>query len=142
MIVPDADVLVYAFKGESPRHPEYRDWLERAAVAEVPLGLPGVVLSGFAHVATNPAVFEDPSDIDSAMDFLVALRAQPASVVVSPGESHLAIFDTLCRRIRAGANVVPDAYLAAITIDLRAELVTADRGFTRFPGLRWRHPLD
>ncbi|MEO7804705.1 MAG: TA system VapC family ribonuclease toxin [Actinomycetota bacterium] len=142
MIVPDVNVLVYAFKGESPRHPEYRDWLERTAVGEVPLGLTGVVLSGFARMATNPAVFEDPSDIDSAMDFVSALRAQPASVDVSPGASHLSLFETLCRRTRARGNAVPDAYLAAITIDLRAELVTTDRGFARFPGLHSKHPLD
>lgn len=142
MIIPDVNVLVYAFKGESPRHSEYRDWLNRAAAAEVPLGLVGVVLSGFVRVATNPAVFEDPADIDSTMDFLSALRAQSAAVDVSSGASHLSVFDTLCRHTRARANAVPDAYLASITIDLRAELVTADRGFARFSGLRWRHPLD
>ena len=42
----------------------------------------------------------------------------------------------------ARGNLVSDAFLAAIAIEMGAELVTADRGFGRWPGLKWRHPLD
>jgi predicted nucleic acid-binding protein len=42
----------------------------------------------------------------------------------------------------AVGNTIPDAYLAAGCIEEGATLVTADTGFGRFPGLRWRHPLD
>ena len=58
-----------------------------------------------------------------------------------PARRHWAIFDRLCRDVGAKGNVVPDAYLAATALEVGAELVTADRGFGRFPGLRWRHPL-
>ena len=34
-----------------------------------------------------------------------------------------------------------DAYFAALAIESGSEWITADRGFARFPGLRWRHPL-
>ena len=40
-----------------------------------------------------------------------------------------------------GGVLVADAFLAAIAIELDALLVTTDRDFARFPGLRWRHPL-
>jgi predicted nucleic acid-binding protein len=46
-----------------------------------------------------------------------------------------------CREGAASGDLVPDAYLAAVATVLGAELVTADRDFARFPGLRWRHPL-
>ena len=39
-------------------------------------------------------------------------------------------------------SLVADAYLAALAMEHRAEWVTTDRDFARFPGLRWRHPLD
>ena len=37
----------------------------------------------------------------------------------------------------------PDAaWLAALAIESGCEFVTTDRDFARFPGLRWRHPLE
>jgi hypothetical protein len=36
---------------------------------------------------------------------------------------------------------VPDAYFAALAIESGNEWVTADRGYGRYPGLRWRHPF-
>jgi hypothetical protein len=42
----------------------------------------------------------------------------------------------------AKGNLVPDAYLAALAIDSGSEWITTDRDYSRFPGLRWRHPLD
>jgi predicted nucleic acid-binding protein len=37
-------------------------------------------------------------------------------------------------------NLVQDAYLAALAIESGCEWVTTDRDFTRFKGLRRRHP--
>jgi predicted nucleic acid-binding protein len=39
------------------------------------------------------------------------------------------------------SDLVPDAYLAALAIESGSEWITTDRDFSRFPGLRWRHPL-
>jgi predicted nucleic acid-binding protein len=39
-------------------------------------------------------------------------------------------------------NLVADAYLAALALEAGAEWITTDRDFARFPGLRWRHPLE
>jgi predicted nucleic acid-binding protein len=60
-------------------------------------------------------------------------------VIVAPGPRHWGIFAGLCRSGGAQGNLVSDAYLAALAIESGSELVTADRGFARFPGLR--HPL-
>ncbi|MBM3813601.1 MAG: type II toxin-antitoxin system VapC family toxin [Acidimicrobiia bacterium] len=35
-----------------------------------------------------------------------------------------------------------DAWLAALALETGSELVTTDRDFTRFPGLRMSHPLE
>ena len=42
----------------------------------------------------------------------------------------------------AKGNLVPDAYLAALAIESGCEGTTTDRDYARFPGLRWRHPLE
>lgn len=99
------------------------------------------MLSGFVRVATNPKVFDPPSTTSQALDFANAVRGQPGAAIVGPGDRHWAIFERLCLTAGAKGNLVPDAYLAALAIESGAELVTTDRDFSRFFGLRWRHPL-
>jgi uncharacterized protein len=98
-------------------------------------------LSGFIRVATNPRVFDPPAPIEKALEFAAALRTQPNAVRVAPGDRHWSIFDALCRSSGARGNLVADAYLAALAIEIGAEWITTDRDFSRFAGLRWRHPL-
>jgi toxin-antitoxin system PIN domain toxin len=86
-------------------------------------------------------VFDPPDPVLAALAFANAVRSQPAAVVVAPGDRHWMIFERLCGAADARGNLVPDAYLAALAIESGAELITADRDFSRFPGLRWRHPL-
>ncbi|MDQ3400856.1 MAG: PIN domain-containing protein [Chloroflexota bacterium] len=47
----------------------------------------------------------------------------------------------MCLSAAVKGNLVADAYLAALAIESGAEWITTDRDFSRFPGLRWRHPL-
>jgi len=54
---------------------------------------------------------------------------------------HWSIFSRLCREGDATGNLVPDTYIAALAIESGAELITTDRDYARFPGLRWRHPF-
>jgi len=80
--------------------------------------------------------------LDAALRFVEGLRAQPNAAVIAPGRRHWTIFSRLCREVAAKGNLVPDAYLAALAIESGSEWITTDRDFSRFPGLRWRHPLD
>jgi len=92
-------------------------------------------------VVTHPRVFDPPDLVAAALAFADAVRSQPGAIPVTPGDRHWAIFADLCRATEARGNLVPDAYLAALAIESGAEFITADRDFSRFPGLRWRHPL-
>ncbi len=138
----DVNVLVYAHRQEVPDHGPYLSWLEEARRADEPLGLSSLVLSGFLRVVTHPAVFRDPTPLDAALAFVNALRWGPNVVAVEPGRRHWDVFERLCRAAEVRGNLVPDAYLAALAIEQGATWYSADRTFARFPGLRWRHPLD
>lgn len=94
------------------------------------------------RVVTHPRVFKTPSPLDLALEFAAALRAQTNCVLVGPGQRHWDIFERLCRESGAKGNLVADAYLAALAIESGCEWVTTDRDYSRFRGLRWRHPLD
>ena len=101
-----------------------------------------LVLSGFVRVVTHPRVFVEPTPLVVALSFAELVRTAPASVKVSPGARHWELFRDLCEKTGARGNAVPDAYLAALAIELGATWISADRGFSRFSGLRWQHPLD
>lgn len=141
MLLLDVNVLVYAFRADSPRHAEFREWLRDQFNGREPVGLADVVLSGVLRVLTHPKVFVPPTPLDKALAFVDAVRATRNCVTIGPGPRHWEIFTRLCSSAGAKGNTVPDAYLAALAIEHGCEWITADRGFARFPGLRWRHPL-
>lgn len=141
MILPDVNVLVYSFRSDAPGHPAYREWLMSAVNSREAFGMAGLVLSGFLRVVTHPRVFNPPSALDDALSFAEVLRLRPNCVMVAPGAAHWDIFVRLARAGGAKGNLLPDAYLAAMAVESGCEWITTDRGFARFPGLRWRHPL-
>ena len=141
MILPDVNVLVYAFRVESSDHQRYRGWLQGLVNGEEAYALANMVLSSFIRVVTNRRIFRPPSPLELGLEFAERLLMPPHCVAVHPGARHWAIFTRLCRQSGATGNLVPDAFLAALAIEAGCELVTADGDFARFRGLRWRHPL-
>lgn len=141
MILLDVNVLVHAFHEASPEHMAYREWLVATVANDEPFGLSELVLSGFVRIATHPRVFDPPAPVAEVLAFADVLRSQPNAVVVAPGVRHWEIFERLCAAVGAKGNLVADAYLAALAIESGCEWVTGDRDFSRFPGLRWRHPI-
>jgi uncharacterized protein len=127
---------------EAPGHRAYREWLERLLDSPEAFGVSELVLSGFLRVVTHPRVFSPPEPLASALGFADALREHPNAVAVDAGDRHWSIFARLCRDADAKGNLVPDAYFAALAIESGCEWITTDRDYSRFPALRWRHPLD
>jgi toxin-antitoxin system PIN domain toxin len=142
MRLVDVNVLVYAHRLHASRHQDYAAWLRGLLAGQEPYGMSGLVLSGFLRVVTNPMVFRRPTPLETALEFAEILRTPPNCVLVEPGQRHWDIFTGLCRTAGVKGNLVPDAYLAALAIESGSEWITTDRDFSRFPGLRWRHPLD
>jgi uncharacterized protein len=140
MLTPDVNVLVDAFRADSPHHGQVAPWLSRAVIAPEPVALFETVLSGFLRVVTHPRIFVPPTPVEPALAFVDALLAQPSCVVLRPGPRHWRIFVRLCRDSEARGNLVADAYLAALAMEQGCTLVTSDRDFSRFPGLRWQTP--
>lgn len=141
MIAIDVNVLVGAHRTDAPEHEALRAWLETTVNGPSPFGVPGIVASGYLRVVTHPRVFANPTPVGVALEQMRALIGAPNAARLDPGPRHWRIFDDLCARGRAFGNLVPDAYIAAIAIEHGAELVTLDRGFGRWPGLRWREPV-
>jgi toxin-antitoxin system PIN domain toxin len=141
VVLPDVNVLVYAHREDTPHHEGCRRWIENLLNGDEAYGASELVLSGFLRIVTHPKVFTRPSSVAEALAFAEQLRAQPNCVLVSPGVRHWEIFERLCRDVDARGNMVPDAYFAALAIESGCEWISTDRDFSRFKGLRWRHPL-
>jgi toxin-antitoxin system PIN domain toxin len=142
MISPDVNVLVHAARDDAPRHPEFRAWLDESLAAQEPMGISELVLSGVLRVLTNPRVFDPPMPMIDASAYVGALREHPRVVSLRPGARHWDIFLGLCRSGGVRGNLVADAYHAALAIEHGSEWITTDRDFARFPGLRWRSPVE
>lgn len=141
MVLPDVNVLVYAFRPETENHARHRAFVQALVEGDEAFGLSSLVLSGFVRVVTHPRIFATPDPIEDALAFTQTLRASDGAVSVEPGPRHWEIFVRLCRDANARGNLVPDAYLAALAIESGCEWITTDRDYARFPGLRCRHPL-
>lgn len=142
MILVDVNVLVYAHRRDAPGHRAYLRWWEDCAGSDRSFGMADLVLSGFLRVVTHPRIFNPPSPLEAALRFVSEVRGRPNCVEMKPGPRHWEIFVKLCRAANARGNLIPDAYLAALAIEWGSEWITTDRGYARFPGLRWRHPLE
>ncbi len=141
MILPDVNVLLYAFRSDAPAHPAYHDWLAEVVNGDSAYGMSPQVLSSVVRISTHPRIYARPSRIADVLAFARVLLEQPNCTVVTPGARHWSLFRDLCVRAAASGNLVQDAWFAALAIEAGCEWITTDRDFARFQGLRWRAPL-
>ncbi len=138
MILCDVNVYLQAFRSDAGDHARCRTWLDAVVNGPSRYGVSPQALSAVLRIATNPRAFTQPSSLEEALRFCDAVLAGPHCVSVQPGDRHWEIFRRLCLDAGARGNVVPDAWFAALAIEWGCEWITLDRGFARFPGLRWR----
>jgi uncharacterized protein len=142
VILPDVNVLIYAFRPDAARHAEYRAWLDDVVNRRDPYGIAPQVLSSVVRICTHPRFFQRPSTLADTLAFCDVLLKQDHCTQIAPRERHWALFADLCRHTRATGVLVPDAWFAALAIEHGCEWISADADYARFPGLRWRRPFE
>ena len=65
----------------------------------------------------------------------------PVVRVPVPTERHPEVVGPLMARV-SRPNLVPDAHLAALAIEIGLILCSSDSDFSRFPALRWENPIE
>jgi len=141
LILPDVNVLLYAFRSDAENHAAYRTWLEGVVNGEMAYGMSPQVLASVIRLATHPRIFARPDRLADVIAFASVLLEQPHCQIIQPGPRHWGIFTALCRKANVNGNLVRDAWLAALAIESGCEWITTDRDFARFEGLRWRAPV-
>lgn len=142
MIAVDTNILVYAHRSDS-------EWNSAAfaciaALAEGPgsWAIPWPCLHEFFAIVTHPKIYGPPSRVGQALDQIDAWLESPRVVLLSEHDKHWPVLRGLLEAGRVAGPMVHDARIAALcsTHGIQ-ELLTADRDFGRFPGLRTRNPL-
>ena len=140
MILPDVNVLIYAFRQDAPEHAVSNSWLTEVVASDARFGISRLALAALVRITTNPRSYSEPSTLAEAFTFCDYLLGQPNCQVVEPGERHWGIFKRLCTDTDTRGPRVTDAWFAALAIEWGCEWITFDRDYARFPGLRWRAP--
>jgi len=139
----DVNVLLHASFDGSPVHAQAQDVLrESVGGGGGALLVPSVVASGYLRLSTDRRVFRNPKRPCDALAFLDALLGAPSVSLSEPGARHWSLFRGLVEEHSLTGPDVPDAYIAALAMERGATLVSYDRGFARFRGLRWLNPAE
>jgi uncharacterized protein len=141
MILPDANLLLYAYDQSSPFHARAKAWCERVMSGPAPVILLPAVVFGFTRISTHPRVFREPLEISEAAahvrSWLARRHVQLHEMLPEDVDSALALLESA----GTAGNLTTDAQIAAVALRLDAEVHTADLDFGRFPGVRFANPL-
>ena len=141
MIVPDVNLLVYAYNDGAPEHTAAREWWEALMRGEEPIGIPWSVATGFIRLMSNSHVVTSPlSPSDAAGRVSEWLHYEHVSLL-NPGDRHMAYFQQTLSVQGSDSDLVADAHIAALAMEVDATVHTHDSDFARFSGLRWYDPI-
>lgn len=143
MIVPDANLLLYAYDSGSPFHEASRSWWEACLTGNESVGLTYPTLFAFLRISTNGRVYANPMTLAESSGHLQSWLTRSVSRVLDAPADHAHHVITLLSAAGGTAgNLVTDAQIASLAMSHRAVVYTADRDFLRFPNIQCRFPLD
>lgn len=139
--IVDANLVLWAHHRQFPLHDAAREWWRTVLSQQARVGIPWPTILAFVRISTHPRALERPVDVGAAWGIAETWLDRSNVWIPAPTDRHRSIFGSLLSAGRATGNHVPDAHLAALAIEWGLELLSADRDFSRYPGLRWRDPL-
>ena len=141
MIVPDINLMVYAYDSSSAHHAAAGVWWTGCMTGTEEIGLAAVVVFGFVRICTNSRVFQNPLTIAEVTKLVETWLARPQVRIIDPSPYHIAEVLGLLRQAGTAGNLTTDAQIAALVRQEKAVLHTNDTDFQRFPDVRWHNPL-
>lgn len=141
MIVPDANLLIYAMNADSDHHAPAWAWWESAQRGDERIGLTWQVMLAYVRIMTNPRVLPRPLGSDQAFSDVRAWMESPITDVLLPGREHLHVMERLLAEAGIGGELSSDAHLAALALENGGTIYSADADFARFTAVRCVNPL-
>lgn len=130
MFLLDANVLIYAFREDSPHHAACLAWLRDVLESGATVLLPDLVEVVLLRICTHPGLGPAAVPVAAVFTFLRELHALPNCQRVGLSEESFAVYERLCRESALRGNDVNDVYLAALALEHHAVLASVDQGFS------------
>ena len=141
MLSLDVNVLIYAFRQDSVKHEECRDWLSKQIRNRNGLVLIDIVLVGFLRICTHSKIFREPSSISEATNFLTVMISNPNVTLTSSTPETWHKFSRILDKTNVQGNKISDAWLAAIAMERNVTWISTDSDFNLFPNLKLLNPF-
>ena len=138
MKLPDTNLLIHAANPLSPDHAIARHALDEAVREPAGIGLAWPPLVGFLRVSTVARVMPNPLSVADALADVQGWLGHPNARLLQPGARHIDILARLLLECGTAGNLTNDAHIAAIAIEHNAEILTFDKDFAKFTGLRYQ----
>ena len=140
MILPDVNTLLHAVNRSAKEHTVALRALRAGFDDPAGVAFAWTALLAFLRLSTRRGIFPNPLSVDEALHVIENWLRQPHAQVVHPGEQHAGVLGRLLRSAGIAGNLTTDAHLAALAIEHGATIVSFDRDFARFEGVRWMLP--
>ena len=142
MIALDSNILVYSVREDSPWHRSALTCVRRLAEGGTAWGIPWPCIHEFLAVITHPRIYRPPTSGEDAVLQVDHWKESPTLRLIGEDEGYWEHLKSLLLKGRVAGPLVHDARVAAIcrACGVR-EIWTADRDYSRFPGLIARNPL-
>jgi toxin-antitoxin system PIN domain toxin len=141
-VLLDANLLLWAHHRQFRQHEPARDWLASTLSATPVVGIPWPSVLAFLRISTHPRALERPLELATAWDTARGWIERSNVRTPAPTDAHPELLAEMLIAGRATADHTTDAHLAALAIEWGLVLVSADRDFARYPGLRWHDPSE
>jgi hypothetical protein len=142
MIAVDTNILVYAHRRDSQLHKPAASCIIALAEAATPWAIPWPCIHEFLAIVTHPRIFRPPTPLNRALADLENWLSSPSVRLIGEPPGYWPLLQETLTRGAVAGPLVHDARLAAICEGHGvATLFSADRDFSRFPGLAVRNPL-
>ena len=142
MIAIDTNILVYAHRKDSPFHERALSAVRALAEGSAAWALPWPCVHEFLAIVSHPKIFPDPTPMERALAQVTAWLESPTATPLAETTGYDKVLVEVVRAARIVGPQVHDARIAALCRHHGVrELWSADRDFSRFPGLTIRNPL-
>jgi uncharacterized protein len=142
MIAVDTQILVYSVREDSPHHEAANRCVRDLAEGYGAWAITWPNVHEFLAIVTHPKLYKPPTAVADALAQVRYWMESPSLRMLGEPPQYLSYLEQSVVRGRVQGPMIHDARIAALCLAHGVRtLYTADRDFSRFPGLVCMNPL-